>query len=237
MSLNRRQKVGGPMKNRGLARLVSLVAVLCFLAVQPAAAQSTTYAKEGVYVGALLWPATTIEGNDFDGDHILFDANQVILIPRLNSAEGLGFVFGGRFRSGGVEIGYLRATHRASFGSARGTSRSHVVNVDGRYYFASGTRIQPNLSGGLAIPWLITEEGSASPTDVGDATILGVGVNVGGGLAVYVHPRVAISGGYNYRLMVFPRAKGVSGSFQDIDDEVEPRAKGANLTLSVTFTL
>ena len=198
-------------------------------------AQTESFAKPGAYVGFLASPGTTFKGGSFDGVHYLYDSDQLVLIPHLSSADGLGFVVGGRFETGAIELTYVQADHPAAFAGASGVARTRVVNLDGKRFFLPSTRVQPYFTGGLAIPWLVVEEGAASRTGGGDATFVGVGFNVGGGVAVYVHPRVALSAGYSYRLVVFPRVKGAAGSFVDIDAKAQPVGRNGNMTASVSF--
>jgi opacity protein-like surface antigen len=210
--------------------------LVVILAAADASAQSASFARQGIYVSVMASPGTTFKGGDFDGRHYLYDSEQVVLIPDLSSADALGFAIGGRFERGAIEISYVQAKHPASFAGARGMATSRVVNIDGKYFFAPRSRLQPYLSGGAAIPWLFVEGGSMGRGSESDATFVGVGINAGAGLAVYVHPRVAVSAGYNYRLAIFPRVKGASGSFVDIDDKAEPIGRNGHFAASMSFT-
>jgi hypothetical protein len=196
---------------------------------------SEAFAKEGFFIGFLAWPSTTIEGEDFNGRNYLYDADEALVIPALNSGEGWGLAFGGRSRSGAIEVSYIRAKHRAIFLGARGDAISHAINIDAKGFLFARTRVQPYFSGGLALPWLVVKEGSVSPNGIGDATFLGVGLNLGTGFTVYVHPRIGLTGGYNYRFLVFHRAQGASGSFKDVDEDVAPVGHNGNFCALVSF--
>jgi hypothetical protein len=221
----------------GLARIgVASLVVLLEIGAGRAWAQDESFAKTGPYLGVVSSLGTTFEGNSFDGQHFLYDASQIVLIPRLGPTEGLGLVVGGRSRKAAIELSYVRAEHSASFDGSRLDVRSHVVNVDGKRFFASRFPAQPYISGGLAIPWIDVKDGSATMTSDGNATLLGVGFNVGAGVAIYPNPRVGLTLGYNYRVAVFPRVKGATGSFIDIDDRFEPVGRNGQVNLSASFT-
>jgi hypothetical protein len=210
--------------------------VVLMASVAPSWAQTESFAKQGTYIGFLASPGTTFKGGAFDGNHYFATADELMALPGLTSADGLGFVVGGRFEAGAVEMSYIRADHPAVFVDVSLRARSHVLNIDGKRFFLHQTRVQPYFTGGMTIPWLVVEGGAISRTSEGNATFVGVGFNLGGGLAVYVHPRVALSAGYNYRLAVFPRVKGANGSFLDIEDKSEPVGRHGNLTASVSVT-
>jgi hypothetical protein len=201
----------------------------------PAQAQ-TGFAKTGAYIGFLASPGATFEGTSFDGDHFLYDTEQIVLIPRVSSGDGLGLVFGGRSDTSGGEVTYVQAEHRASFAGLRGVAKSRIVTIDGKRFFISKKRVQPYITGGTVIPWLTVEKGAASMTEETDATFVGVGFHGGGGVTGYLHRRIAISAGYTYRFVFFPRVKGTTGSFVDIDPSAWPISRNGNATASVSFT-
>ena len=195
-------------------------------------AQENYYAKDGLYIGFNI-PFNNI-GGDFNGDTFLTDGFQVILIPEVESSSGLGISVGGRFSELAFELNYLSSTHDATFLGAKGEADYNMVNLDFKYYYSADKRFQPNLLFGLCVPWLVVKDGSSDGVDVGDATFQGFGLNIGGGIAYYINPRVSISGGVIYRWISYHSAEGVSGGSQQLDDNLD--GSGIDFNVGITYT-
>jgi hypothetical protein len=208
--------------------------MVSFGAVQLAFGEELYYAKTGIYMGLSL-PYNTI-GGDFNGDTALVGSSDIILIPSIDDGYGFGISLGitsGQFAG---EISYLRTTHDASFQGAKGDVEYNMVNLEGKYYFLAHKRTQPYLLWDLSFPWLTIVDGSVtlppSPPSVGDATLTGIGFNLGTGIAYYLHPRVSINAGINYRLVWYTRAEGVveEGKLEDSID-----GSGFNFNVGIAY--
>ena len=103
---------------------------------------------------------------------------------------------------------------------------------DGRYFFASGSRIQPHLLAGGSFPWLRVKDGSILEADLGDARFRGYGVNTEAGVTVYPHRQFGIGVGYSYRVIWFDRATGVDGKVK----ELRPRFRETSGNVAITGT-
>lgn len=220
---------------RRLGLVVGANLALCLTAaVAWGQTPASRYAKEGAIVGVSGTLDTTLEGDYFDGDHFFRDSEEVFLVPRLNRRSNMRVMAGFRGGSGAFEASYEQTTHDGSFAGLTGVARLHAINLDGRFFFATRTRVQPHVLIGLAIPWLTVEEGAATRTETGNVTYTGPGVNAGAGVTVYVHPRLGINVGYSYRAIWFLRGNGVLGR----DNELKPAPRGTmrGVTVGTTVT-
>lgn len=214
--------------------LVFTVAVVIGVASSPASAQEAGFANEGFFIGVTASGNATITGPSFDGQHLFRDSEEVLLVPRLHEERAFGVVLGGRFTHGAIEFAYARSRHPGTFMGAEGTVVFHAVDINGRGFLLTSKRFQPWWVVGLSIPMLIAKEGSANREGVDDARFGGVGVNVGGGLATYLHPRVALLAGYTYRWLSFSDARGAADKWKELDDAM--RGHNAGFTTAMTFT-
>lgn len=178
-------------------------------------AQDTSYAKEGLYVGPTL-PYNTISG-DFDGNTLLASTTEIIAVPKVESGFGFGALLGVRFKKGALELSYLRSEHDATWLGGKGTVAYNIVDIDFKIYPSVDSPIQPYLLLGMGFPWLVVHDGSASGTAVGDATLTGIGLNIGGGLSYYLHPTICVNGGVIYRWINYSTAKVVMGVSREIE--------------------
>lgn len=203
------------------------------MAFTVSAEEKKYYAKKGFYVGVTV-PYNTI-GGDFDGETALIAPGEVILVPKVESNYGWGILIGGRGPSSAIELSYLRSTHDVTWLGAKGEADYNMVNLDFKGFFLADKPTQPYLLLGLCFPWLVVKDASADVYgDVGDATFKGIGLNLGGGLAYYLHPKVSISGGVIYRWISYGSAEGVSGTDRDMEDRLG--GSGLNFNVMTTFT-
>jgi hypothetical protein len=126
------------------------------------------------------------------------------------------FVLGYRARQASIEVSYDRTSHTGTFLDLGGKATFQALNVDGRYFFATRSRVQPYMLAGGTMPWFTVKDGSFLEPATGDAKFQGYGVNTEAGVAVYPHHQLGISVGYNYRVLWFDRATGVSDTLFDL---------------------
>ncbi len=201
------------------------------------AQEQKPYAKNGFYLGVSV-PRNAIEGS-FDGETVLTGGGELIAVPKVASSFGYGFLFGGRTGQSALEVGYLRSRHNVTFLEAPGKADYHILNLDARYYLSAKSAAQPFVLIGATLDWLIVKEGSASETEVGDATFQGGGFSIGGGLAIYLHPRVSLSGEAAYRLIGYGgehSVKGVMDEWTGISNK-DFSGGGMSFALGVRVTL
>ncbi len=225
------------MKHTTFTNLRNLVLGALMLAASSVFAQEQKpYAKNGFYLG-IAAPRNEIAGS-FDGETVLTGGGELIAVPKVASSFGLGVLVGGRTGQSALEVGYLRSRHNVTFLEAPGKADYHVLNFDARYYLTAKSAAQPFVLLGATLDWLIVEEGSVSETEVGDATFQGGGFYAGGGLAIYLHPRVSISGEAAYRLIGYGgehSVKGVMNEWTGISNE-DFSGGGMSFALGVRVT-
>jgi outer membrane protein len=205
------------MKRAGLKAAALLCAVLTASSVF--AAGGKPYAKEGFYFGVIL-PYNTVDG-DFDGETAYQNVpgspvEEMLLVNDLDGGLGWGAALGYRLPRLAMELNYLRSKHDQSFGGFdMGEAELQTLNLDLKYFFLHDKPVQPYLLAGVGYYWL-TEEDSAfspdviAPTKVDDATFSNFGLNGGGGVAIYISPRVAVNGGVIFRWTQFTDVQGIN---------------------------
>jgi hypothetical protein len=189
------------------------------LAAAPAVAQvNRGYAKTGAYVGAAGLVNFTFDGKIFDGTTVYREegGEELGILPRLDENNLLRTVLGFRARAAALEFSYERSRHTGDFIGFDVPAVYQTINVDARMFFLTRGRFQPHALAGLAFPWLTVEDGGATSdqpdAEIGDVTWRGQGLNLEAGVTVFLHPRVGVSAAYNYRILWFNRAQGVSGT-------------------------
>jgi hypothetical protein len=195
-------------------------------------AQDTPFAKDGVYVGFDI-SYNTISG-DFDGESLLASATEIIIIPKIEGSVGIGALLGVRFAKGALELSYQRSKHDATWLGASGTVAYNIVDIDFKLYPSIDSQLQPYFLVGMAIPWLVIHDGAATVTEIDDATLLGIGLNIGGGVAYYIQPTICVNGGLTYRWISYSSATGVSSVSNDIQGGLD--GSGLTLNFGITFS-
>lgn len=221
-------------------RALFVVSALCGTSV-PAAAQVAPepgYAKLGGFAGVTFMPNFTFDGETFDGLAIYkeVDGEELVALPRLDEQPLIRFILGYRARHASLEISYDRTQHDGTFMDEPMDATFQAVNVDGRFFFAPHSRVQPHVLVGGSFPWFNVEEGGFNgdfeDPQVGDARFKGYGLNTGAGVTVYPTPALGISVGYSYRMIWFDRVTGVTDTLY----ELRPRFRETSGALAVTGT-
>jgi opacity protein-like surface antigen len=200
-------------------RVLVLIVLLAASAV-PAAAQAPTpgAAKEGGFVGFAVMPSFTFDGETFDGETIYkeIDGEELFFLPRLDKQPLIRGTLGYRARKASLEISYERTQHEGTFVDVPLDATYQAINLDGRFFFATSSRVQPHIVLGAAFPWLTIKDGSFLDPDTGDVRLRGYGVNTELGATVFPTPQLGIGVGYSYRVMWFDRGTGVSDTLFEL---------------------
>lgn len=186
--------------------VVSLVSLVVTASSVDAAEQEESYVKEGPYVGLSL--VQNFMSGDFDDTGFFFirgsngDPNTVIDMPRVDDGMGFGVVVGWRLPTRSVELGYQRTMHDTSsafveFGE--NDAALNVVDLNVKFDVFAHKKFRPYVLLGAGIPWLTIEDSQVEGTTYHDATYAGVCLNGGVGVAYYIKPQWAVTGGLLYR--------------------------------------
>ena len=216
-------------------RVVMLTA--CVLAAStPAWSQEQPggFAKVGGFAAVTFMPGFTFDGVTFDGEtaYQKVDGEELVFLPKIDKQPLIRAILGYRAKQVSLEISYDRTQHDGSFAGTPMEATFQAVNIDGRYYFAPSSRIQPHVLAGGSFPWFSVEDGSVLDGNVGDARFRGYGVNTEAGVTVYPHRQLGIGVGYVYRVIWFDRATGVADEF----GELRPRFRETSGSVAVTAT-
>lgn len=225
------------MTSQTTARRTSLMAGVLFLfaLAAPLHAQTTppAYPKVGGFAGVTFVPSFTFDGVTFDGESAYqrVGGEELVFLPQLDEQPLIRGILGYRARQASLEISYERTQHDGAFaGEVPMDATFQAINVDGRYFFAPASRLQPHVLIGGSVPFLKIENGSFLDPDVGDARFRGYGVNTEVGITVYPTPQLGISAGYSYRVIWFDRATGVADTLGDL----RPRFRETSGTVAIT---
>lgn len=215
-----------------IARITAASVVSLALASTAWSQEYSGFAKQGGYVGVAGLLDFSFDAVTFDGESIYkeVDGEEFMILPRLDSRNMARWILGYRGEKSAFELSYDRTHHHGTFLEGTGEATFHAINADGRFYFATRSRVQPHLLLGGSIPWLTIEDGSFLDDRVGDGRYKGYGANIEPGVTLYAHPRMGLSVGYRYRIMWFDRATGVS----EKQYELRPRFKETAGSIVVT---
>jgi opacity protein-like surface antigen len=181
---------------------------------------------EGAYVAVYLSWGTVV--GDFDNVAIgsLTDSTpDLIALPEMDPGAGFAVGLGYRFtKELAFELSYEWMEHDTDATWFTGvpvgdaTIQSFSANV--KYFFLSDGPIQPLVLVGVYVPWLDIDNGSLRESDLvaGDASLWGIGANIGGGMNLYLTPKVALTAEVGYRIVFYTRAEGIS----DVEGRPEP---------------
>lgn len=224
------------MPYRTARLVVATAALLLTLAPAVTAQDTTSFAKNGIYVGASEVPNFNLDGVTFDGSSYYRSVtgnNEVLILPRLQPKSTIRAIGGFRLDRGSFEVSYERTNHVGTFLGLSGQATFQTLNFDERIYALTHRRIQPYGLLGLSLPRLTVKDGALLGDQVGDGSFHGFGLNSEAGVTVFPVPRVGVSAGYRYRVMWFDSAKGVSTTY-----ELRPRFRetAGSVSLSLSFT-
>ena len=191
---------------------------------------------------------------EFTGSHYsrVDDPYEMTVIPSLDQNFGFGGLFGHREEAYALEISYWQSNHLASFGPATlsgpwgtqyfsGTAQEiavyHSVNVDFKRYFLTELQLQPFASLGVCFPWIDIPNASANSTTggFGNATVAGLGLDLGIGAEYYLTPNISFTAGAYERWASFDQFKGLAGQYGQIGNS--PSDDGSGLTFAVGATI
>jgi hypothetical protein len=192
-------------------------------------------ARVGGFAGVTVLPNFTFDGETFDGQtaYKQIDGEELVFLPKLDTQPLIRAILGYRARQASLEISYDRTQHEGMFaGEAPLDATYQAINVDGRFFFATASRVQPHVLVGGSFPWLNVKEGGFLDPDVGDARFKGYGVNTEAGVTVYPTPQLGIGVGYSYRMIWFDRVTGVTDTLY----ELRPRFRETAGSIAITGT-
>lgn len=218
-----------------LAALVLII--LARAAPVYAQAARAPFPKVGGFAGVTFVPAFTFDGETFDGEtaYQQEDGEELVFLPRLDKQPLIRGILGYRARQASLEISYERTQHDGTFGEFPLDATFQAVNVDGRYFFAPSSRIQPHILAGGSMPFLKVKDGGFLDPESGDARFRGWGINTEVGVTVYPHRQFGISAGYSYRMIWFDRVTGVTDTLYELRPRFRETSGAVAITGVVTF--
>jgi len=158
---------------------------------------------------------------DFRGDLIqdltLWHFEKAFFIPRLGKGLALAVGLGGKGDGGSWDVSYLRSTHTVSITGAPRTASFQAIEINGRSFFLKKSFLHPFFLGGICLPFIRVDDGSAFRGGRSDATYVGIGLNVGTGLLIEIGPSIVLNAGAVYRWIGFLYAFG-EGKGRDINN-------------------
>lgn len=194
------------------------------------------YAYDGIYLGIAV-PFNKL-GGDFDGERVVIDISvgEAVVIPKIKTQSGLGLTLGSRGNPFAGEINYYWSKHDATWLDAKTETDFNIISLDSKLFLVNEQPIQPYLLVGVAYSWLIVKNASVNYYySFDDARINGFGLNIGGGLAIYLGHRLAISAGIIYRYLEYSTMSGVSKETIELDEPLIGSGVSYNAGISMTF--
>lgn len=178
-----------------------------------------------MYLGLTL-PYQTVQGPD--GNSVLSNDDEVILVTKLRSGLGGGLVLGAIYPNNSksnpmnhaIEMSYAISSHRAEWMYWSGDASYRVFSLDWMPHFLADKNTQPFLDLGFYYHSLSVKDAAFDFTSAktGDAMFSGFGFTIGGGVSHYLNKHVMVKGALKYRAGSFIAAKGVQGHLGRIND-------------------
>lgn len=177
----------------------------------------------------------TLDG-DFDGNAVLANFEGALAVPDVDPDIGFAIGIGYRGESYSFEFSFQRVEHDSNFLGFPLDTSSNSVNFNFKWHFLTHYRVQPHLLIGAAFPFVIVEDGSVSADgEVDDASLVGLGANLGGGVSYYVTRRMAVVVEGGYRLAVYTLGFGAGDASGSLDEALD--GSGFFLTAGISFVL
>lgn len=192
--------------------------------------RSEFFGKRGLALGARA--LGTQLGGDFDGETTL-DGPDTIFLSDVDDALGYEVSIGYRKEGSGFELAYARTEHEGDFAGFPGDVDYRAFTFRALHYWRANSEWQPFAALGLVFPLADIEDGSSDGPETGDAQLRGgFGLEVGGGLAWWLAPRLVLDLRTSFVYQEFSRAEGVADDEDEIDDPVSAPSLGLGLGLT-----
>jgi hypothetical protein len=215
------------------------------------------YLHSRTYIGILGTSVSVGNQGEFTGlnySRVDTPSYEITLIPSLAQNFGYGVLVGHREESYALELSYWESQHIATFG--QGTIKSNdgsaliggsyqetavyrSVNVDFKKYFLTNIELQPFLDLGVSFPWIdIPYADTDGQGRFYQATLAGLGFDLGIGVEYYLSPTLSLVGGAYQRWASFDEFKGFNTQFAQLMQYGNPTSdEGSGLIFSVGTTL
>ncbi len=215
-----------------LSAVVVVSLAVCLDVLAPPRLEADGKSKQGFFLSAL--GVQTSLGGDLDGKTSISDGQETFLVPKINRAAGYGLSLGHRAETFSQEISYYQVEHTLVWKDLGSKATSHWLEYVPKFYLTTRSALQPFTSLAVSYMWLTAENCSSLGGKTGNATYYGLGLNLSGGLSLYLHPQLALQGSGGYRILMVGRVKGVSGKAQTIEKTIW--ADGPSFSGCLTFT-
>jgi len=220
------------VKTKRLSTII-VASLLVLAAVSAVHAEDSSDVKDGWYLG--LQAVDNSMSGDFDNSTYYLDPPELFDVPEVDDGTGFGFLLGVKRDKIALELGYQRSSHdtTSSFidmGSGGNSEASfNVIDLNFRYDIFAQNRFRPYVLLGVGFPWLTIEDSMLDGTSYEDETFTGIGFNLGAGVAYYLHPQWALTGGLIYRWNRFGSVEG------NKIEKLSEKTLGLSLGLTYTF--
>ena len=214
--------------------VVGVCLIGCLAVVSPVHAGDSSYVKDGWYLG-LQAVHNSMSDDDFAADGtILTVPGDLFDLPEVDAGTGFGVVLGMKRDRVALELGYQRSSHDTSsfFVVAPGESEAsyNVIDLNFKVDVLARDKLRPYILFGFGIPWLTIDGSAFDGTKYYDETFHGFAFNLGAGVAYYLRPQWALTGGLMYRYSWFSSVEG-----NDIDDSLTANVLAFTLGIAYTF--
>lgn len=201
----------------------SIVLLVSALPVAARAAEKLPYfAASGLYItasGTRTDLNTGLDSQEYVPEGVNANTTTTDNLFMAKPKDGWGFGVGAGYRGPfyAIELNYYQSFHD-DFSDILGSGSSSLktLSLDFKYFFLAKYRIQPYIMAGLAYNWFTQTDraaqvgplNSGGATSYEDADYKGWGPNAGGGISIFITPRVAVDTGFIYRYVKFSQASG-----------------------------
>jgi opacity protein-like surface antigen len=169
---------------------------------------------------------------DFDDTVLLWDPNtgEVIDVPELDDGYGFGVALGVAGEGFTMELAYQRTMHDTT-SILLGDSKATFNSIDLNFKVDLLKRpLRPYIQFGLGVPWLTIDDAVISHAGYKDATFVGLGLGVGGGVSYSITRHLVAGAGVAYRYNWIFNVEGTA-----LEDKLSLHTVSGTVGLSYIF--
>lgn len=224
-------------------RLSSVIATSLLVLAAAAAVHAedssgdSSYVKDGWYLG--LQAVDNSMSGEFDNSRFFTSTlAEVFDVPDVDDGTGFGVLLGLKSERVALEFGYQRSSHDTTSSfvdigkGGKSEASYNVIDLNLKVDVFTRDKLRPHILFGIGIPWL-TIDGSlydGISDSYEDETFRGFAFNAGAGVAYYLRPQWALTGGLIYRWNRFSSVEG-----KNLDNALSEKAFGLTFGIMYTF--
>jgi opacity protein-like surface antigen len=221
------------MKLDKVGIIISLcVAIILYSAWIASAKEKSKTVNDGFYFG-IMTVKNSMSG-DFNNTcyYSSTTSTDIYDVPEVKNGFGFGVNTGYRINRASYEIAYQGTKHdtKSSFMFVGDSASYSVLDINFKYDLARWGRIRPYGLLGIGSTMMTVEDSTTDGVTIDDEEFRGICWNLGIGVAYYIHPKIAVTGGVISRWNTYHTV-----DFDVLKVDLKERTSGFSLGMTYTF--